>query len=64
MFDREIAVAWHQAAMGAAASAGKLKALKHYLPKQPKRAQTPAEMLEVFRAIQARGVPMNIQQVH
>ena len=61
--ENEIAVAWYTAAFTGAASAGKLKALDHYV-KKPKRAQTPEEMLAVFREFAARGTPMNIRQIN
>jgi hypothetical protein len=61
--DREVEVAYYTGAFTGAASAGKLKALDHYI-KKPKRAQTPAEMLAVFREFAARGTPMNIRQVN
>lgn len=60
----ELVLAWHTAAFGAAAQAGKLKRLTHYLPKKPQREQTPEEMLAVLREFKARGANMNIRRVN
>lgn len=43
------------------ARTSKPKSLKHYLDNlKPRRAQTPDEMLAVFRSLKARGAPMKI----
>ena len=65
-FDRDIALAWHTAAFGAAAQSGKLKNLSTYQnpPKIVKAAQSPNEMLEAMRAFQDMGAPMVIKQVN
>lgn len=62
-FDGQIAAAWHVAAFTAAAKAGKLKPLKHYLRKQPAVARTGDEMLDAFRELQSRGAAMTIRKV-
>jgi len=63
--ERDVSLAWHTAAFTAAAKAGKLKKLDHYL-KQPRRrpAQTPSDMLAVMREFQARGAKMTFKQVN
>jgi hypothetical protein len=66
-FEREesLFLAYNTAALSSAASAGKLKPFDHYRKRlSPKKlAQTPSEMLEVFREFQARGAPMTIRRV-
>ena len=62
--ESETALAWQTAAPSAAAQAGKLKKLEHYLPKKQRRGQTTDEMLAVFKEFAARGSPMNIRQVN
>lgn len=64
--ESEIVMAWHIAAFGAAAQAGKLKKLDQYLTltKPKPKQQTPAEMLEVLREFKERGVPMDFKQVN
>ena len=59
----ETALAWQTAAFSAAAQAGKLKDLGHYIS-MPKRKQTPDEMLAVFKTIAERGAPMDIRQIN
>jgi hypothetical protein len=54
--------AWETGAFGAAAQAGKLKALSHYLRK-PGRRQTPQEMLAVMRSFQSKGAKMSIKRI-
>ena len=64
-FDRDISHAWHTAGFSGAAQAGKLKRLDKYLSNgKPKRAQTPAEMLDALRALRDMGAPMSIRQVN
>jgi hypothetical protein len=62
--ESETALAWQTASFSAAAQAGKLKKLSTYLAPRQAKAQTPAEMLEVFRTFQSRGAPMNIRQIN
>lgn len=60
-----VTLSWLVGARVGEAMAGKLKKLDHYLaPIKPRRAQTAAEMLDVFREFQARGVPMNIRKLN
>jgi hypothetical protein len=62
--ESDMALAYQVAAFNAAGRAGKLKSLSHYQSKASRKvAQTPAEMLEVFRQFKARGVPMNIRRI-
>lgn len=60
--EADVRLAWQVAAMSAAAQAGKLKPLRHYLAKQPGQ-QTPAQMLAALREFQARGARMKIERV-
>ena len=62
-FDLSIAQAWHTAAF---ARTKKLKKLSDYLKATgaPAKAQTPAEMLEVFKSFQQRGAGMTIRRVN
>lgn len=59
-------MAWHTAAFNAATKTKKgLKPLASFLGKSAKKkAQNPAEMLEVFREFQARGAPMKITRTN
>jgi hypothetical protein len=63
--DADLALAYSVAALSAAAQAGKLKSLSHYQRRGDRGnlAQTPQEMLSVFRQFKARGAPINIQRV-
>ena len=62
--DSDMALAYSVAAFNAAGRAGKLKSLSHYQSRANRKvAQTPSEMLEVFKQFKARGVPMNIRRV-
>lgn len=60
--EQELAIlqAWHGEAF---ARTKRLKGLSDYLGEK-KKAQTPEEMLAVFRSFQSRGAPMNIRQVN
>jgi hypothetical protein len=58
--DAMLSQAWHTEAF---ARTKRLKPLRELLGYKPK-AQTPDEMLEMFRAIAGRGVPMNFRQVN
>jgi hypothetical protein len=62
--ESETVLAWQTAAFSAAAQAGKLKKLEHYLPKQPRKAQTTSEMLAVLKGMASSGAPMNIRQIN
>lgn len=59
--------AWTTAALSGAASAGKLKPLKHYLGQLRRSAnggrQTPQEILAALRAFQAGGANMTIRKI-
>lgn len=63
--DADISLAWHTAAFNAATKGKKgLGKLSSYLDaRKPAKAQTAAEMLEVFREFQARGAGMKISRV-
>jgi hypothetical protein len=62
--ESETATAWQTAAFGAAAFAGKLKKLNHYLPQKPVKPQTPQEMIAILQELRDRGAPMNIRRVN
>ena len=57
--------AYTAAQFNAAASAGKLKPFAHYKKalKADKVAQTPQEMLQAFKELQAGGAPMTIKRI-
>lgn len=59
--DAAMSLAWHSAAFGAQAQAGKLKRLDHYTGRQQR--QTPQQMLAVMRDLQSRGAKMKITKV-
>lgn len=61
--DSSIGLAWHTAAFGGAAQAGKLKKLATYLDKQ-KPVQSPDEMLSVLEQLRDMGAPMTISQIN
>jgi hypothetical protein len=54
--------AWETGAFVAAASAGKLKPLRHYL-RTPLQKQGPREMLAAMKAHQAAGAKMTIRKI-
>lgn len=54
--------AWEVGAFSAAAQAGKLKPLKHYLAPKAK-AQAPRDMLAALLAHQNNGAPMTIRKI-
>ncbi len=55
--DEAISLAWHTAALSAAAQNGKLKRLPHYLGAgQPRKAQTPSEMLALLKGFERHGM--------
>jgi hypothetical protein len=58
--DAMLSQAWHTEAF---ARSKKLKPLHQLLAAKPK-AQTPADMLDALRQLQARGVPMNFKQIN
>jgi hypothetical protein len=58
--DAAISLAWH---IEAFARQKRLKPLREMLGIKPK-AQTPDEMLAVFKAIAGKGVPMNFKQLN
>jgi len=66
-YDQDAALvdAYTVASFSAAAQAGKLKPLDFYRRRMRAKslAQTPNEMLEVFREFQSRGAPMTIRRV-
>lgn len=62
--ESETALAWQIAAFSAAAQNGKLKRLSHYIAIPAPSAQSPDEMLAVFRTFAERGAPMSIRQVN
>lgn len=62
--ENDLSLAWHTAAFGGAAQAGKLKKLDHYLPKRSRRQQAPTEMLAIMREFAARGAKMTFKQVN
>lgn len=63
--DNEIFLAWHIAAFGGMAQAGKLKQLGKYLtPTSKPKPQTPGEMLEILRDFQRLGAPMKIERIN
>lgn len=62
-YDHAIFVAWHVAAFGNAAQAGKLKPLSKYLGIKPK-AQTPEEMLAALQVLKEAGAPMDIREIN
>jgi hypothetical protein len=55
-------LAWEVGAFSAAAQAGKLKPLRHYLHPE-KKAQAPREMLAALLAYQSGGAPMTIRKI-
>lgn len=57
-----ISTAWHIGVFAAAAQAGKIKPLRHYLRK-PGVAQKPNEMIAALREFQARGAKMKITRI-
>ncbi len=58
--DEALSLAWHTAAFGNAAQAGKLKKLKHYLGAgQRRKAQTPEEMLAMLKGFERHGMKFN-----
>lgn len=63
-FDRDVSLAWHTAALGGAAQAGKLKRLDRYLSKKSDRAQTPDEMIGTLLVLKDMGAPMSIREVN
>lgn len=60
--DAQVALAWQTGAFAAAAQAGKLKPLWHYIRK-PMPVQKPSEMLSILREFQARGAGMTIKKI-
>lgn len=60
--DAQVALAWQTGAFAAAAQAGKLKPLRHYIRK-PGPVQKPSEMLSILREFQARGAGMKITKI-
>lgn len=62
-FDRDVALAWHTAAFGGAAQAGKLKPLGKYLVLQ-KPVQSADDMLKTLEVLQEMGAPMTIRQIN
>lgn len=62
--DSDTALAWQAGMFGAAAQAGKLKKLGHYLSQKPAKPQTPQEMIAILQEFKDRGVPMNIKRVN
>lgn len=62
-FDKNVSLAWHTAAFGGAAQAGKLKPLEKYLTRQ-KPVQSPDDMLKTLEVLQEMGAPMTIRQVN
>lgn len=63
--ESELWAAYTGASLNAAAAAGKLKPFAHYKKalNRPSGPQTPQEMLEAFRQIQAGGAPMTIRRI-
>lgn len=63
---RRITEAWQVAAMSAAASVGKLKDLREYLPGDVDEKRTPGSswVLSQLFKMKAKGVPMKIERVH
>lgn len=63
--ESELFSSYNMAVFNAAASAGKLKPFAHYRKalKADKVAQTPQEMLQAFKELQAGGAPMTIKRI-
>ncbi len=63
--EQDISLAWHIAAFGMAAYAGKLKPLKKYLkPTEAPVLQSGEQMLEALESLKASGTPMDIKQIN
>lgn len=60
--DLSVSQAWHGEAFARQKHLEKLS--KYIGSSEPKRAQTPEEMLAVFRSFQSQGAGMTITQVH